>query len=174
LRVYRRSQFTDLPDSDITGTDLAWARPALGKAPAIYPQGWPDGILVNAVGTQWIPTSDLGQGDADPLNGNVQITFAGGFLASPLARMLSLNPLNGTVNVPLASQGTTLSVLRASGLFRGTFKHPLDQRSTPYQGLLLNKGLNRGGHGFFIKQPTPSSDLWGQSGSATLSLIQAE
>ncbi len=165
-------QFADLPDSDITGTNLAWARPTLGKAPAIYPQGWPAGILVDAVGTQWIPTPDLGQGDPDPVNGNVQLKFTAGFIESPLGRMMSLSPLNGAVIVPLASKGTTLSVSRASGLFRGAFKHPLDQRSTAYQGILLNKGSNRGGYGFFIKKPAATSGNWAQSGNVTLAQPQ--
>jgi hypothetical protein len=160
----------DLPNSDVSGIDLLWARPAIGRPPAIYPQGWPDGIRIDAVGTKWIaPASlDFGQGPADSVNGNASLICLNGPLPSALTQPGSVDPQTGSVKtIPTDTGIARLALTGKTGLFRGSFKHS-DQKTTSYRGILLNKGANKGGFGYFLKKPAATSGESGQSGSVSL------
>lgn len=162
--------FADLPDSDVSGTDLLWARPAIGRAPAIYPQGWPDGIRIDAIGTKWAaPASlDFGQGPTNPVNGNASLIFLNGLLPSALTKPVSIDPQTGSAKAISTDTGIArIALTGRTGLFRGTFKHS-DQKTTNYRGILLNKGATKGGFGYFLKKPTAASGESGQSGSVEL------
>ena len=161
--------FEDLADSDVTGTDFLWLRPGLPRA-MYYPQGWPNGLTVDALGTKYAkPGSlDFGQGAANPQGGNTALTFSAGLLNQPLVRLVSIDPLSGAVKLlPSNSTGFKLSLAPSTGLFTGTFVHT-DGKLDTYRGVLLHKGANLGGGGFFLATPVAAWGASGESGSVTL------
>jgi len=161
--------FDDLANSDVAGTDFLWLRPGLPRA-AFYPQGWPNGLKIDAIGTKYAkPGSlDFGQGAANPVSGNTALTFDAGLLNQPLVRLVSIDPLSGSVKLlPANGTGFKLSLAPATGLFSGTFVHT-DGKLDTYRGVLLHKGTNQGGTGFFLSTPVAAWGASGESGSVTL------
>lgn len=161
----------DLPDSDVTGFDLLWLRPAAVPKARQYLAGWPQGLRIDAVGTRYaIPASlDFGQGSVDPALGNAALGFTEGLLGAPLSHPVSLDPITGrALRVPPSLPDLTLGFGVASGVFQGKFRHT-DGTFTVYRGILLNKGIHRGGWGHFI-----STGLNGESGSVSLAPVAAD
>lgn len=159
----------DLPDSDLTGPGLVWLRPELRRA-RYYPSGWPDGIRVDAVGTKFTSLASLnfGQGAIDLVNGNVSFVFTDGNLASTLIHPVNISPTTGAV-VRATASGTahTLSFSPGTGAFTGTFPHT-NGKNRLFNGILLNKGANKGGFGFFLDEPPLVFGATGQSGGVSL------
>ena len=60
----------------------------------------------------------------------------------------------------------TLAITHTTGRFSGNFTHPLG--ITPYQGIILQKGTNRKGFGFFKTKAPTVKDYLGQSGNVLL------
>lgn len=156
--------FVNLPDSDVTGSDLLWIRPALPKS-AIYKAGWPTGVKTDLLGTFYaLPVSlDFGQGAIDAVAGNANLVFEDGLLASPVTHAVSVDPLTGRIaKIAANNPDYTLGLTAKSGLFSGKFRHD-NGALTVYRGILLNKGLNKGGFGYFIRAGAD-----GQSGGVSL------
>jgi outer membrane lipoprotein-sorting protein len=153
-----------LSGSDVSGTDWLWLRPERPGA-AIYPLGWPEGVRVDALGTKYAPPGslDFGQGSANLERGNASLEFSGGQLAGPLRFPISLDPRTGAVAwIPVGSTDYRLRLLTVNGQFSGTFLYPGGTRPL-FRGILLNKGVNRAGFGFFLS-PGPG----GQGGGVTI------
>ncbi len=160
--------FADLADTDVSGPGFTWLRPVLPLA-RIYTFGWPGGIQVSAVGTKYAGPSSLefGQGAADPVNGNAILTFTEGLIGSPVTQPVSVDPGTGLVKpVPLVNAPYKLTVSPASGLFSGTFRHGGVEDN--FHGILLNKGANQGGSGYFVTRPSLTTGAAGQSGGVSL------
>lgn len=141
----------DEVDSDLSATDVLWLRPAIPTA-ASYVYGWPSGIWIDAVGTKYAgnASADLGQGPADPVSGNAQLIFEEGLLPSPVSHAISVPPGAGKAAViPPGNTNLQLSFAPATGAFSGKFRHQ-DGTLTVYRGIVLNKGSNRAGFGFFV------------------------
>ncbi len=157
------------PDSDVTGADWQWFRPAVveGKKPAtqIYTAGWPEGIALDPVGALYDSTRTvqdaLGMGDADPAGGNARLRFVDGKL-SPAVVVTNFNVNGGRViKIPANDKSFTLRFTAGTGLLRGTFTpNWSDQaRKLPaFQGVLLQKGGNKGGVGFFLSNRLNDTD----------------
>lgn len=151
--------FEDLPDSDVSGLGFLWLRPELPRSPR-YPDGWPGGIRVDALGTLFaFPGSvDFTQGAADPENGNAAFQFSDGGLGDLVAHVVSIDPDTGRlIRVPVPNRDIFPRLNRQSGWLTGRFRLE-DGRLAPFRGVLLNKGANRGGFGYFI---TPGRDSEG-------------
>ncbi|MEQ1862581.1 MAG: HYR domain-containing protein [Chthoniobacteraceae bacterium] len=160
--------FADNPDSDVSGTDLLWLRPALRRA-HFYPEGW-DGLRVDAVGTKYVnPASfDFGQGVENTVAGNALLRFTEGLLSSEVQAPVSVRPTNGAVKlIPTNGVSYQFSLATGSGTFSGSFT-PTDGRATNYRGILLNKGANKGGFGYFRSTPVLRIGETGQSGHVFL------
>ncbi len=134
-----------------------------------YPTGWPEGIAFQAIGTQLIltPGSSVLPGlpvlDAD---GNAKLEFGDGLLPSNLIKPIGITATDA-VQKPLPVDASfTLLITHASGKFSGSFTHPLG--STPYQGIILQKGNNKRGLGFFKTKSPAVKDYLGQAGSVLL------
>lgn len=143
--------FADDPDSDVTGPDILWLRPAQTGV-AQYVDGWPNGIRIDAVGTKYAspPSLSFGQGVVNTTSGNASLDFADGLLSAPVRFAVSVNPANGaTIKIPANNPSFTAAMTAASGLVTGTFRHT-NGSSRPYKALLLNKGINQGAYGWFI------------------------
>jgi hypothetical protein len=150
-------------DTDLTGADWLWVRPMLRQA-RNYPDGWPDGVRLDVVGTKHAaPASlDLGQGPVRP-NGNVGLEFREGRLLGAKNFAVNVDPSTGLVSrVPAGTRDYTLELSKAGGRFAGRFLHE-DGTRPLYQGILLHKGANRGGFGFFL---SAGPDI--RSGTVTL------
>ncbi len=158
---------TGAADTDVSSSPLDWVRPPLDDQH--YPTGWPEGIAFQAIGTQLIltPGSSVLPGlpvlDAD---GNAKLEFGDGLLPSNLIKPIGITATDA-VQKPLPVDASfTLLITHASGKFSGSFTHPLG--STPYQGIILQKGDNKRGLGFFKTKSPTMKDYLGQAGSVLL------
>lgn len=158
----------DLADSDVSGTDLLWMRPAIPQA-RYYPAGWANGIRVDAVGAKYNrPASlDLGQGRANLISGNVLLNFSEGLLSAATTRPASIDSLTGSLR-QVASPGKPyrLFLVPTTGALTGTFTH--DGVTDSFYGVVVSKGLNRGGFGYFLSTPALVYGESGQAGAMTL------
>jgi hypothetical protein len=154
-------------NSDLSASPPLWLRPAMARA-QYYPQGWPTGVRLDAIGTRYAsPASfNFGQGDANPTAGNARLVFTHGLLSSDVNKFVSVNPgVNpgaigaGVVTlIPAVNPGYKFSFnyvkkVGLTGVFTGSFLHT-DGTTTAYVGVLLNKGTTRGGYGYFLSTPT--------------------
>ena len=164
--------FTATTDTDVAGTDFLWLRPALPRT-RVYPLGWPTGLRVDAIGTKYAsPLSlDFGQSAADLLNGNATLTFTGGLLSHSVSKPVSINPgplSAGQVKlIPANTKQYKLSLSASTGVFSGTVQHT-DQTLVPYRGILLNKGANHAGFGYFLSTPAARYDGTSESGRVVI------
>jgi hypothetical protein len=161
--------FSDLADSDVAGTDFIWLRPGLRRA-GYYRDGWPQGIRVDVVGTKYAAPISLsfGQGTIDLVNGNAKAIFEDGLLGSALTKFVSINPANGAVKLlPGSAPAFKLGLAPGSGVLSGSFLHT-DGGTSTYRGILLDKGSNDGGIGYFLSKPPLVYGGTGQSGSVKL------
>jgi hypothetical protein len=160
--------FADLPDTDASGADWLWIRPADGRA-HYYPAGWTE-VRFDAVGTKYTrPTSlDFGQGPTDLINGNARLAFSGGLLDHSLNKAVSIDPLTGrAMKIPATDSSYSFSLNAGTGIFTGRFPHSENKRAH-FTGILLNKGANRGGFGYFLSPVAPGNPETGQSGAVSL------
>lgn len=166
-------------NSDVSAVDLQWFRPeAEGSRhplPQLYTAGWPGGVVLDAVGALYDKRLDmqttLGLSAADA-DGNAQLIFQDGQLATPPGELAVTNfniALGKVVKIPASDKSFSLKPNQAKGLFGGTFTPNWSQpnKSLPkFQGVLLQKGANKGGYGYFVSNriddPAP------QSGGVTL------
>lgn len=156
---------TTAPNTDVGGTDLVWLRPALSRA-RYYRAGWPSGIKVDAVGAKYL-SLDFGQGAANATTGNASLVFTDGLLSAPVSKAVSIDPTSGArLLVPAVNPGYTFTLTAATGLFSGTFDH--DNLTDTFRGILINKGENKGGFGYFLSTPAETVIGNGESGGVSL------
>jgi len=170
-------------DSDVSGTDLLWIRPAVTQvlgtslsalATQIYTNGWPSGITVDAVGALYNKTANvqtaLGLPAPNSTTGNAQLFFSEGKLTAPITRS-RFNVIGNTVTkIPTTDTRYTLTLTPTAGTFNGTFipnwVSPAVTKPA-FRGILIQKGANKAGFGFFISNAV--GDTNPESGSVTLS-----
>ncbi len=159
-------------DSDVLGTNLLWIRPAAAGS-ALYTAGWPNGVTINLVGSLYAGArtaqSTLGLAATDPTNGNARIVFADGNLPSTIP--ITLFNISGNAVSYVGSTSASLSlVIGTGGSFSGWFAPNWTSPSTvkpTYKGIMLQKGANQGGYGYFISNRV--ADAHPESGGVTLS-----
>jgi hypothetical protein len=170
------------PNTDASGADLLWIRPAVTQvtgttaaalAKQLYTDGWPGGIRVDAVGALYNSTvkvqAALGLGAVDTINGNGKLVLSGGRLTGDVS--VTVFNINGSTvtKIPTTNATFTLTVTQSSGAFSGTFTPNWANPATTkpaFKGILLQKGANIGGYGFFISNAL--NDLDPESGGVTL------
>ena len=172
---------SSLVDSDLTGSGLLWIRPALTQltgttaaalATQLYTDGWPAGLTIDALGTLYNRTlsvqSSLDLGAANIVTGNGKLESADGKLPTPVIKT-NFNITGNTVaKIPIADPSFTLTVNATTGSFSGTFRPTWTSPTLPtFRGIILQKGANRGGFGFFLSNIP--ADLDPESGGVTLS-----
>jgi len=155
----------------VSSADMMWFRPVAETPPSLvqaYRAGWPGGIAIGAVGAHYDPSlpvqGALGIGAVNSIVGNSRLLFTGAKLqASP--QEIDFNTTNSRVSKILAEETSfTLTLVQATGMMRGGFTPDWTQpgQSQPrYQGVILQKGALKGGHGFFLSNrqndPDPES-----------------
>lgn len=142
--------FADLADSDLSGTDWHWKRAPVANS-SVYPAGWTD-VRLDPFGTQYAKPAalDFGQGAVNPGSGNTTLSFSGGLLPSTLQFAANVSPTTGAATrVPAKNPSFTLALKSTTGIFSGSVASGVHQRCA-YSGVLLNKGIHRGGFGSFL------------------------
>jgi len=151
---------------DVTGTNSLWLRPLQTRA-RYYPNGWPGGARVDAVGSRFTATVGAsvlpGLGAATP---NAQLQFADGGLTGLLTRDFDISATNAFKNQS-ADTGLKLSITKSTGVFTGTFTPPASSKLT-FKGIILQEGANQRGFGFFLSAPVPAIGGVGYGGGVTL------
>jgi hypothetical protein len=134
---------------------------------------------VDAVGAQYDKTVDLptalGLGITDAVNGNAALWFSQGKLSADLS-LTHFNIVAGTAagtskvtKVNPKDVSFSLVTTQSTGTFNGSFTPdwaPVSKLKPTFRGVLLQKGANQGGYGFFISNRP--SDLDPESGRAIL------
>ncbi len=168
---------TNAEESDVGGTDWLWFRPqavtAAAKAQA-YRAGWPEGITLDPVGTLYDATvsvqETLGLATTDAATGNARLDFEAGKL-DPAVAVVNLNVTgNKVTKIPANDKSFTLSAAAKTGLLKGTFPPNWTspaKKLPAFQCVLLQKGGNKGGFGFFLSNS--ANDLNPESGEVMLS-----
>ena len=160
--------FADLANSDLSGSDLIWIRPNQRTA-RYYRYGWETGIRIDVVGAKYItpPALDFGQGAVEIVNGNAALVFTDGQLASTITHTVNVAPTTGAVTlIPATGAPYKLTLTAGTGVFTGTFTHGAD--TDEYYGVLINKGANKGGFGYFLSTVPLIYGASGESGGVSL------
>ena len=171
----------DVPaDSDmkqVAGTNLLWFRPF--QLVQWYPYGWDEGILVDLIGAKYVvppatPATSVFPGPgpasalkaADPVNGNAGLTFSDGLLSGPITRSVNISPTNVATR-PTSNTDTSFTLtIPASGIVTGVFTHT-DGTKPAFEGVIIQKGTQRGAYGYFLTKQPAVIDYTGQSGGVT-------
>ncbi len=155
--------------TDVSGLDMLWTRPAVtqvtgttiaAKATQLYTAGWPNGIRVDAIGALYNKTTSvqntLGALTVSAGTKNASLEFTGNEIVGGPMIVDAINILGNIVTkVPATNATFTLGVTASTGSFVGTFSPPSWSSIKPaYKGILLQKGGNKGGYGFFIGNKT--------------------
>ncbi|MES2597134.1 MAG: cadherin-like beta sandwich domain-containing protein [Verrucomicrobiota bacterium] len=154
-------------DSDATALNMLWFRPY--QLTQWYPYGWSEGIFVDMLASKYTPApaavfTGLGAVNAD--TGNTDLIFTSGLLSSGITKFVNLTPDNKTSNAPLGDKTFSLKLAPASGLISGDLTDA-DSRKLKWQGVLLQKGTNKGGHGYFMSFKPAVPNYLGESGKVS-------
>ena len=159
-------------DSDLNaGTShLQWGRPF--QTTQWYPYGWPEVIVTDLLGAMYTvtPGASVLPGVNPPASGNpgnATLSFRQGLLASNFDRGLIVSNADAVTKLNLKDTSYALAITRGSGVISGTFLHT-DGTKPAFQGLIYQKGLNAGGHGYFLTTQPKVRDYTGQSGTVSL------
>jgi len=149
----------------VAGTTVA------AKATQLYTAGWPSGIRVDAVGALYNKTTSVQNtlGVATVAAGvkNTNLEFTGNEISGGNIVVDAINILGNVVSkVPKTNATFTLSATASTGSFTGTFSPGWTGAKPAFKGLMLQKGGNKGGFGFFIGNQ--SGDLDPESGRVVL------
>jgi hypothetical protein len=154
---------------------LKWIKPTDASWKTAYVAGWPTGIDVNLLASRYVapkapttaapnpanPGTVLGP-TVLPVTGsptpNVQIVLQDGGLVPAKTNDGRLSQNGSLVALAMPSGGAadlTLSFSSASGIFSGSFTHPLTHKKTPFKGAALQKAAMAGG--YFLNVPVAGS-----------------
>lgn len=167
-------------DTDVSGIDMLWTRPAVtevtgttaaAKATQLYTAGWPNGIRVDAEGALYNKTTSiqntLGAQPVTVGTKNASLEFTGFEITAGNIVVDAITILGNVVTkIPATNSTFTLSAAASTGSFAGTFSPGWSGTKPTYKGILLQKGDNKGGYGFFIGNQ--SGDLDPESGRVLL------
>ncbi len=153
---------------EVGASDLLWFRPAVseGSKPVtqLYTDGWPDGLVLDGVGALYDKGLDLqiglGLGAAD-VDGNAVLEFTSGRLVETVLVTNFNVAASKVLKLPANDRSFALKLTQASGAMSGTFTPNWSQpaKALPkFQGILINRGPNRGGYGFFLSNAVGDTD----------------
>lgn len=156
--------------SDVSCVDMLWIRPLTTQT--LYTNGWPAGIKVDALGALYTasatPQTSLALGSVNATNGNGKLVFTDGRLTSSITKT-AFNVSGSTVTLLSAADKSFTLSFTTGGTFTGTFLPnwtPLATAYPVFKGIILQKGPNKGGYGWFISNKAGDTDP--ESGSVTL------
>lgn len=172
-------------NTDVAGVDLRWIRPAVtqvtGTTPTalatqLYTAGWPTGIRLDAVGTFYDKSktiqATLDLAGTSPSANNSQLQFTSPELASAITVKNFAIIGNTVTKISKADKLGALSASAATGFFKGAFTPSWANfaKAPAFKGILLQKGADPRGYGYFISNA--KDDLDPESGKVTLGKVQ--
>ena len=123
---------------------LRWLRPA--TASPTYPAGWPTGIPLQLQGSRWLAKGSSGQPMRFPMlkpanfSGNVVFRFTEGLLpGTGFETSANVNPYNAVIPLAFNPQSLSRASIGATGLFSGSFMHPVTGRKPRFEAVILQK-----------------------------------
>lgn len=161
---------TTQADTDVSSVTMLWIRPA--SSAKLYTAGWPDGVTCDFIGAKYNKATNLqtslGAGSSAP-TGNVTLGFEDGKLSPDIA-ISELNIVgNAITKVNAADTSFKLTATPTAALISGSFHPnwaPLDSIDPTFKGIVLQKGANKAGLGFFISNVKSDNDP--EAGRVTL------
>lgn len=168
-------------NSDVSSTDLFWYRPAVmqvdrptaaATATSLYTEGWPQGLALDAVGALYnskvtVQTA-LDLLAEDTAQGNAELVLDDGKLSETTSYAMNIVG-NSVKKLSSSDKSYALKLGASTGSFSGTFTPDWassSKKAPTFQGIILQKGTNRGGYGFFISNAEGDRDP--ESGRAAL------
>lgn len=156
-------------DSDFEGEDCLWLRPAQPTAKH-YTAGWPAGVKADLVGASYLVPSGASVlpnlGAEDVAAGNATIVAEAGNLTSTKTLNVNISTKNKATSVPLTDKSYKLAISASTGGFSGAFTHT-DNTVVKFSGIILQKGINKAGFGYFLST-VPKSGPAGKAGGVSL------
>lgn len=152
-------------DTDATAMNMLWFRPF--QTVQWYPYGWSEGIFVDLLASKYTPapaTVFQGLAATNPTTGNTDLIFTDGLLTSTVTKFVNLTTTNVLTKAPTTDTSFTFVPAFATGLISGTFKHT-DNTFPKWQGVLMQKGANKGGHGYFMSSKPAVLNYLGEGGA---------
>ncbi len=151
-------------DTDMAASAVYWFRP--WQNVQWYPWGWPEGIAVDVIGSKYvIPFPGLKPVDA--VNGNASLTFADGNLSAVIIKNVNLSPTHVASKAPVTDASFTFALNAATGMMSGNLTHT-DGSKPLWQGVLFEKGANKGGYGYFMTLAQKKVNGLGEGGGVKL------
>lgn len=155
-------------DSDFEAEDCLWLRPAQATAKH-YPAGWPNGVKADMVGASYAVQTGtsvlLGLGAEVPAGNAALVAEAGGLLNANTLNV-NISATNKVTIISTSDKAFKLKVVAPTGAFSGSFTHE-DDTVVKYSGIILQKGDNEAGFGYFLST-VPKNGPAGQSGGVSL------
>ena len=159
-------------DTDATAYEMMWFRPAISTS-QWYPYGWQEGILVDMLASKYTPAPAAvfpGLQLSHPTQGNTILSFDDGLLTAPVSKRVNLTTTNVLTKAPTTDTSFTFTPTFSTGLIGGTFTHT-DGTKPAWKGVLMQKGGNTGGFGYFLSTKPATPDYKGESGKVIWSAI---
>lgn len=160
-----------MANTDAAANDAWWFRPADLKAIG-YRQGWPQGLILDSLGSQFtVPAANAGQSvfprlaETQPGTANASLNFRQGRLSDMVGKTLRIDSANKVSLVPTTDKSFTAQLTKTTGEWKGVFTHS-DGKRPAWQAIIFQKAgsTHQGAHGFFISLPTKPADGLTESG----------
>lgn len=156
-------------ESDLSGTDFLWLRPAQTKAP-VYLAGWPTGVKIDLLGATYAASKTASAlpnlGAENPTTGNADLQFAAGLLTSDQNFAVNVSVKNKVTNVLPPDKTYKVTIAAPTGAVTGFFLHT-DTKKTAFKGIIYQAGPDAGAFGYFLSTPVKNGPA-GESGSVVL------
>jgi len=156
--------FISAPDYDMDAPDSLWFRPV--QDVQHYASGWPNGILVDMVGTRDAMPIGTSVVHGLALNGAATVRFSAGLLPVVESRAATISAADLVTNTS-SDIGFTTKIDRATGLYGGTFTHT-DTSKISFKGVILHKHSTSLCTGFFVTTTPRVKDYTGQGGAGAV------
>ena len=152
-------------DTDATAMNMLWFRPFQNVQ--WYPYGWDEGVFIDMLASKYTPSPATvfpGLAATNPTTGNTALSFTDGLLTSSVTKFLNLTTTNVLSKAPTTDTSFTFVPAFNTGVLNGTFTHT-DGSKPKWQGVLMQKGANKGGHGYFMSSKPAVLNYLGESGA---------
>jgi hypothetical protein len=154
-------------DSDVSGESFAWYKPQLNEQH--YPLGWPEGVALDLWGARFKKAAGRSALPDLTVTGveNAGLSFFHGGLPAPVRKGLNISATEKVTRLPASDSSFSLAIDHDSGKFSGDCVLSGSGR-TAFSGIILEKGANRVGRGFFLTSTTSPAGEAGRSGEVQL------
>jgi hypothetical protein len=159
--------FEDTPnESDLAALDIIWTRPANypRETTLFYPDGWPDGIKVDFIGSKYVVPNRTanqsvlpGLSPVDLVEGNAGFTFADANLVpTPFTKAVNIDAKNKITVVTPGTDKLAATITAGTGKIVGSFIHNASLKRTSFSGVVFQK--QEAAAGYFL-DPTEGGSV---------------